>query len=323
MAVAQGETLSRTNRRIEVDILKGIGIILVMFGHALPPGGFAQILIYGFHMPLFFFCSGMLYKDRPIFELAFKGLKTLMVPWVTFCFVLVVCAYILKIWSNGPGPQLNPLDEHCYVLYHTIWFLPCLYITKIIYRVLAIIRNEYVVAILCAGGYILAFLLNRNGVNIPLFIDTALGMLLFYHCGKYFMKKGLMDIKISIWFCIILILTYLVLILYIRPEVNLKDNIFPIYIIAVAIVPIYALYHLCRYFNCRFLAYCGMASIAILGLHHPLYDVVMFPIVNRIQLPQFIEVITVVGVSLFITLVMYQLMMKYTPFFLGRTKNVY
>lgn len=41
-----------------VDIAKGIGIILVVMGHAncpeIPHG-----IIYSFHMPLFFFLSGL------------------------------------------------------------------------------------------------------------------------------------------------------------------------------------------------------------------------------------------------------------------------
>ena len=47
-----------------VDIAKGIGIILVVMGHndfaLIAP--FAHKLIYSFHMPMFFFMSGMFFK---------------------------------------------------------------------------------------------------------------------------------------------------------------------------------------------------------------------------------------------------------------------
>lgn len=49
----------------EIDICKGLGIILVVLGHALKQtgseGGAVKILlsvIYSFHMPLFFYCPG-------------------------------------------------------------------------------------------------------------------------------------------------------------------------------------------------------------------------------------------------------------------------
>ena len=44
-------------RLAHIDLLKGIGIILVLLGH-LPINGIMHMLIYSFHMPLFFFCSG-------------------------------------------------------------------------------------------------------------------------------------------------------------------------------------------------------------------------------------------------------------------------
>lgn len=47
-------------RDIRIDILKGIGIILVVWGHA------TAILIKEiciFHMPLFFFLAGMFYHQ--------------------------------------------------------------------------------------------------------------------------------------------------------------------------------------------------------------------------------------------------------------------
>lgn len=40
----------------QLDILKGIGIILVVFAHVC--SGYASTLVFLFHMPLFFFLSG-------------------------------------------------------------------------------------------------------------------------------------------------------------------------------------------------------------------------------------------------------------------------
>ena len=52
-------------RRVEyVDIAKGIGITLVVMGHndfaLISP--FAHKLIYSFHMPMFFFMSGLFWS---------------------------------------------------------------------------------------------------------------------------------------------------------------------------------------------------------------------------------------------------------------------
>ena len=47
-------------RNTYLDILKGAGIILVVLAHVLKSsGGGYERVIYFFHMPLFFFISGM------------------------------------------------------------------------------------------------------------------------------------------------------------------------------------------------------------------------------------------------------------------------
>lgn len=52
-------------RNITLDIMKGIGIILMVIGHSgCPP--FLKNFIYTFHMPLFFMISGYLItENRP------------------------------------------------------------------------------------------------------------------------------------------------------------------------------------------------------------------------------------------------------------------
>ena len=48
-------------RNITFDIMKGIGIILMLVGH-LPGIGMMHQFIYSFHMPMFIFLSGYLAK---------------------------------------------------------------------------------------------------------------------------------------------------------------------------------------------------------------------------------------------------------------------
>lgn len=52
------------DKRIEyVDIYRGIGIILMIMGH-IGFGGKFDIWIHAFHMPMFFFISGFLHKEK-------------------------------------------------------------------------------------------------------------------------------------------------------------------------------------------------------------------------------------------------------------------
>lgn len=49
------------NRISYIDIAKGIGIFLVIWGHIILNGP-AYNIIYAFHMPLFFFLSGLVFS---------------------------------------------------------------------------------------------------------------------------------------------------------------------------------------------------------------------------------------------------------------------
>ena len=70
-----------------IDVLRGIGIVLVVWGHVY--GGYSFDLIFLFHMPLFFFLSGMLFK--PVADIgAFARYKArqLLVPYSIFLLLI-------------------------------------------------------------------------------------------------------------------------------------------------------------------------------------------------------------------------------------------
>lgn len=75
------ENRSRANIFIEqnrfsyIDILRGIGIFFVVLGH-IYYNDVAYRWIYSFHMPLFFFAAGWVYKEKPIRDDIKKRLQT-------------------------------------------------------------------------------------------------------------------------------------------------------------------------------------------------------------------------------------------------------
>ncbi|WP_411740358.1 acyltransferase family protein [Pseudomonas sp. BF-B-26] len=48
-------------RNFSVDVLRGIGILLVVSGHASSGSSMNVFAPYSFHMPLFFFISGLFF----------------------------------------------------------------------------------------------------------------------------------------------------------------------------------------------------------------------------------------------------------------------
>ena len=72
-----------------IDNLKGFAILLVVIGHIIQflycPDKFDSNIIfrfiYSFHMPLFVIVAGMFYKKKPIKDLVWGGIKTLIIPF--------------------------------------------------------------------------------------------------------------------------------------------------------------------------------------------------------------------------------------------------
>jgi len=76
-----------TVRNQGLDIVKGIGILLVFLGHSVWSGGLTFGSIFAFHMPLFFFVSGILFSPEKYGDLQ-KILRhvamVFLVPYLVF-----------------------------------------------------------------------------------------------------------------------------------------------------------------------------------------------------------------------------------------------
>jgi fucose 4-O-acetylase-like acetyltransferase len=121
--------VAQANRNEHLDILRGLAILLVAIGHTVqarsadPDANLIFRAIYIFHMPLFFYISGMVYALKPITQTA-KGFSSgigrkaeqLLLPF--FCWHLV--NYLVSDSSRT-------LTEHFWLLYkapdYGLWFL--------------------------------------------------------------------------------------------------------------------------------------------------------------------------------------------------------
>lgn len=147
-----------------------------------------------------------------------------------------------------------------------------------------------------------------------------MAMLLFYHIGYLFKNNELSEQR-PIWISAVLLIVYAVFVWLVHPHVSVKDNVYPIYLIVLSIIPIYALYQLSCRVNSKFLILCGVESLTIMGLHHPIYDTIMLPLMNRLPLPYPFEIALMVIITLFITLLLSKYIMRYAPFLLGKNRT--
>ena len=150
-AFAPMESLGRVNW---VDTAKGVGIILVVLGHvmrglvnsqiwsATPTNRFFDGWIYAFHMPLFFFLSGLFVVrslKKPWLSFLSEKLRTLAYPY----FVWSTITLIIKSPLGAITNRANGLTELPLILYRPVeqyWFLYSLFVLLVLISVLLRLR---------------------------------------------------------------------------------------------------------------------------------------------------------------------------------------
>ena len=186
--------------RIEwVDIAKGIGILLVIFGHCVYLGKFAHNWIFSFHMPLFFVLSGLFFKEMEMVPLIKKKLKQLVIPYVIFCFIGLLITLLIPAWRNF---SIKDILRELYWGYpnsfnvSSVWFLICLFVVVIMFNIVLLLKDRS--AVLGYGFFIFivmfGFALGRfpqilatlPSGRMPLDIDCACVALLFFGIGYWF-----------------------------------------------------------------------------------------------------------------------------------------
>ena len=132
-----------SNKRIEwVDICKAYAIFLVVLGHVLT-NEISHVYIYGFHMPLSFFLSGIVFDDSKYSFNSFikSRINSIVIPYlffylITYLYWLVIessyRSFTLKWWE----PLIGMLYGSQYMGYmdHNgiLWFLPCLFVVELL-----------------------------------------------------------------------------------------------------------------------------------------------------------------------------------------------
>lgn len=205
------------------DHAKAFAIVLVVLGHTNGLPTFATKLIYSFHMPLFFFLSGYLMKDRYLqMNLArfFKRLwHTLLLPytgfWVlsylywlaTHRLVLDPTKYIgltfidlFEGFLHGTGD----LEHTLYIINVDLWFLTCLFSTALLYYFIhRLPYKELLPVLLLTLGIIGPLLPDLIGRRLPWNIDLAGAALVFYGTGHLLNTSQMPSRRTLIWVIVV------------------------------------------------------------------------------------------------------------------------
>lgn len=187
------------NKRLDqLDMAKGYGILLVILGHIIKANPYSS-LIYSFHMPMFLFLSGIVYRSNVDFVSFVKEkAKSLLIPYVLFGLLLAAWGILAETLKSGFRLQTVWGELEGLILqrqWTSAWFLPCLFLTSVIYHLLrrTIPKRSALVLLLCAVSVAMRLYYRYVGVILPWNLDRALAGLIFFGAGEWFHERRLQE----------------------------------------------------------------------------------------------------------------------------------
>ena len=124
-----------SNRNEFIDVCKGIGILLVYYGHSAYWGTLPSRIVFSFHMPLFFLLSGFVFNVAKISSLRAllrKVTRNLLLPYIIF--VIIGC--LMKYDETFLNWKSDPIGMVIRIIHgegsNSIWFLSCLSMVQIL-----------------------------------------------------------------------------------------------------------------------------------------------------------------------------------------------
>ena len=123
-------------RKEWIDIIKGIGIIAIVGGHALIRN---YINLFGllsmFMVPLFFFSAGLTYSRKPYFYFVWNKIKRIYIPFVAVNSFLILINYNFPFSNHHYGNpdlmkaiKLTIIGDIVLDLELPSWFLVCIFL---------------------------------------------------------------------------------------------------------------------------------------------------------------------------------------------------
>lgn len=208
-----------------IDVLKGIGILLVIIGHCHRPE-FLLKIIQSFHMPFFFIISGYLFKnkDECFFSFSKHKFKKYIIPYFFIGLINYVIWMLIKFFELNSNEQISQLAIRYIIglIYSRgtwywmpncspIWFLTALFIACLLFKLILKYSNKIQISLVLLCAFIAYIICNLEIMKAPWNIDSAIWAIPFMYFGYLINQNDVMNkinknLKNSIIITIIMIL---------------------------------------------------------------------------------------------------------------------
>ena len=285
-------SISNSKRLEWLDMAKGYGIIAVVIAHLGIP--YIETWIYTFHIPLFFFLSGYVFKsDLSFKKFIKKRIKGLIIPYLGLGIPIVLFEVLTQCYGKKSlleGSIQKILQLILQQRSWSLWYITCLFCLNIIFYIaIKYVRNEKVIIIMSFVICILGLIYYRCGGEALLWnIDVCSTVAPFFLAG-FILKKNdyyfnrfvnnVGNLKMILIFLFINILfgwsSY-----YLVGELNIFYNIYVFEILTyiAAFSGIFFVITISRLRTVHSILYIGKNSLVYFGWH----QAIMMPLIYKI-----------------------------------------
>ena len=185
--------MEQKHRVTWVDTAKGWGMLAIIVSHVMT-GHPVSRWLYTFHVPLFFFLSGFLFRaDRPWRTFLNSKFKKLLLPYFALALPIIPAEAALAGSMEGFWERVGELALGVLVQRRLwpIWFLACLFLLEILaYWLLRAVKKPAFLALTAAAMGAAGALYAGAGLPVlPWNLDACFGVMPFF-MGGYLLKNS-------------------------------------------------------------------------------------------------------------------------------------
>lgn len=197
------------------NVLKFLFIVAIVFGHiGFSVSGNGEIIhtfVYFYHIPLFFFIYGLMYKKDSIVISIKKSIKELYFPFIIICIFFIILRNVFISLGFYKGGSVDSLSQMISVrtfidifsfrytepLLGMIWIIPCLFFVQILYEFINLViekikfftdSRDIILPIIIVSLFVIGFNNGMNGEFFRFKFDIVFVALLFYYLGSEYAR---------------------------------------------------------------------------------------------------------------------------------------
>lgn len=213
--------IKKLQRNSAVDIAKAIGIILVVYGHVMRGlyhsgisnssdfFSLSDSIIYSFHMPLFFFLSGLFFygsvTKRGGRQFLLNKVDTILYPYIIWSLIQGFIEVSASSYTNN-SINISDVVALLWAPRAQFWFLYALFFIFVLSVILNTVFKKYFLFSIIVFALLSYFLVIE--FKLPNIINIIFMNIIFFCFGIYFYLSGGLDKLGSLTCTIILLIAF-------------------------------------------------------------------------------------------------------------------